>query len=78
MSTDLTPALFDEFNEPAAVEILDPEEFIRRLENASHQLLLGSTDISGIGRVQYADRYKAYGEVVISDHFSIVNGRKRR
>lgn len=66
LSTDLTRALFEEFKEPAVVEIMDPEEFINRLRSASAQLLLGPQDIFGHGRAQYGDSIKAYGETVIS------------
>ena len=65
LSTDLTPALFEEFDEPAAVEITEPEEFIRRLESASVQILLGPQDIFDHGRVRYADKVIAYGRVAL-------------
>ena len=65
LSTDLTLNLFEEFREKASIEILDPEEFVGRLRDASTQLLVAG-DIFDYDHVDYADEYIAYGRAAIS------------
>ena len=60
LSTDLTVCLFDEFGEDAAVEVFHPDEFLRRLQNASERLLVPIEPIRH-DHVKYADEYLAYG-----------------
>ena len=64
LSTDLSCTLFDEFKENAAVEIHEPEEYFRRLENASHRLLF-PRDIFGHDHIEYANEYIGYGRTAI-------------
>ena len=64
LSTNLSCALFDEFKETAAVEIHEPEEFLRRIKNASPRLLLPG-EIFGHGHIEYADEYIGYGRTAI-------------
>lgn len=64
LSTDLTLELFEEFDEDAAVEILDLEEFLRRLQGASGHLLSRGESFK-YDHVEYGDDYVAYGLTVV-------------
>ena len=61
LTTDLTIDLFDEYDETAAVEIVDPERFVALLEAASGRLLMDGRDVFGHDFVEYADHYLVYG-----------------